>query len=284
MSRRRSSRSLCIVPCLLALLPELYAQNPRGARGAVHAPVEDTTPHAPPGRIEVGKDGFVLPEGAVSVEDLIDSAARYLTRNILCHPQELAIQPQPDFVFQKRLALDALGCEEMLGELLASRGLVVVPIDERRQVYEVIHQQGPRGREIWNRAVPRTPEEVLQRPSLKQMVLVTLPLKHINATIAVNALRPFFSTGNSNSPGIGLVFGTAGTAQALIVTGFTDQVAACIRMLQLCDQPLKERDPEQFELSQAITSLQNAVTDLQARLATAQKQIADLQKAAAEKR
>jgi hypothetical protein len=260
---------------LLALA--VTAQRP--ARPGEAAPVEE--PRAPPGTIEMGKDGFVLPEGTINVEELIDASARFLARNILWQAQELG--NQPSFVFQKRLALDAVGCEEMLGQLLATRNLVIVPVDEKRQVWEVLNLQGQRRNDVMSRAVPRTPEEVLQRPNLKQFVLVTLPLKHINATIATNSLRPFFAS-NSGTNQPGMMFGTAGSNEAILMAGFADQVAASIRMLQQCDQPLQERNPELYNMQQAVANLQGAVTDLQARLATAQKQIAELQKASIDDR
>jgi hypothetical protein len=274
MSRRRSI-PLAVLAALCGLPALATAQQGHGT-----PPAAEPAPRAAPATITTGKDGFVLPEGAVGVEELIDAAALFLARNILWQGQELG--NQPPFVFQKRLALDAIGCEEMLAQLLATRNLAVVPIDERRQVYEVLNLQGQRGREIVQRAVPRTPEEVLQRPNLKQIVLVTLPLQHINATIAVNALRPFFAS-NSPMPGQGLNIGTAGSNEAVLVLGFTDQVAACIRMLQQCDRPLQERNPELHQLGQTCQSLQHAVTDLQSRLATVQAQIAELQRATAPK-
>jgi hypothetical protein len=168
----------------------------------------------------------------------------------------------------------------MLGQLLATRSLVVVPVDEQRQVWEVLFLQGQRGREVMTRAVTRTPEEVLQRPNLKQMVFVTLPLQHINAQIATNALRPFFM---SNQQVPTLQIGTAGTNEALIMTGFSDQIATCIQMLRVCDRPLEERNQDLNNALMTIQNLQGTVAELQTRMATAQKQIADLQKATAPK-
>lgn len=237
------------------------------------------SPLQQPGKIEVGKNGFVLPVGQIDPGELIDSAAIFLGRNILWQESELG--KQPPFVFQRQLALDALGCEELLCEMLATRSLVVTPIDLARQVWEVVNLNGPRGREVMARAVQRSVDEVLKRPNLKLFVQVAVPLQHINANIATNALRPFFSGygGGSNMPG--LVVGTAGTNEAVLLMGFADQVAGCIRLLQQCDKPLEERNPDLASLQQAVASLQNSISELQARVATSQRQITELQKAAA---
>lgn len=259
-------RGLALPFCLLlAPAVALHAQEPQPTPRGVEMP----------GGITAGKDGFVLPAGAVAVEDLINGAALFLARNVLWHPQEL--QNQPDFVFQRRLALDAIGCEELLHELLASRGLVVVPIDESKQVYEVISMAMQRRGEIFARAVPKSPEEVLQRPNLEQFVLTNLPLQHIDATSAQNALRPFFAQGGSQHHA--LMFGTSGTGEALLITGFTEQVAACIRIVRECDQPLQKRNPQLHELQQQVVNLQISLGNLQTQFANAQQQIATLQAA-----
>src|SRR5262249_23945075 len=107
----------------------------------------------------------------------------------------------------------------MLNELLASRALVVVPVDAARQVYQVLSLHGQRAGEIYARAVPMSVDEVLRRPGRKQVVLVTMLLQHIDASIAVNALRPFFAVGNSQTLSISL--GTVGTNESLLLLGFT---------------------------------------------------------------
>jgi hypothetical protein len=277
MSRRR--HVLLAVALVSSSLPGLVAQR----RGQAAPPSAETRaePPAEGAKITFGKDGFVLPEGDVMPDELVNAAARFLSRNILVQPQELANLGV--FTFQHRLALDAVGCEELLCELLASRGAALVPIDEQKQVYEVINLLGQRRGEAWSRPVWRTPEEVLRRPNLRQLVVTSVQLQHINAMVATNALRPFFASGNSNNA-VGLSFGMGATNESLLLLGFADQVAGAVRLLQQSDRPLKERSPEMYEWQQTVQSLQNSITDLQTRLATAQKQIAELQKASTEGR
>ena len=181
---------------LRARIPQIekIGELARRRRGVAATLAESQEPRAPEAKIATGKEGFVLPAGTISVENLIDESARYLARNILWQASELN-NPAP-FVFQRPLALDARGCEELVGQLLASRGLVVVPIDEQKKVYEVIHTLAARGQEISTHAVSRTSQQVLARPQLHEYVLVAQPLEHINATIATNALRP---SGGSSS-------------------------------------------------------------------------------------
>ena len=226
---------------------------------------------------------FVFETGDVALEDLIDRCASYLKRNILVPAAEVQAaqgrsnrkRPQqaaaadgaeasgPFVSLQLPVVTDANGCEELLTSILWSYGLALVPIDEAKGVYEVLALNGQRGREISQRAVQRTPEQVLARPTLRQFVSVVYTLQHTNAVIATNALRPFFSTSSSNQPA--LLLGNVGNATSLLVTGPQDMVANAIRRLQVADVP---QPPESSPfLDQRLEALAQRLEALEKRLA-----------------
>ena len=220
-------------------------------------------------------NGMTLPAGEITANDLIDAAAKFLGRNILWSPQELG--NAQTFALQRPLAVDARGCEEVLCQLLATRNLIVLPIDESKNLFEVVSLQGARQRDVAAAAVWRTPDELLQREQLKQLVICLVPLKHINAQVATNALRPFFGMfgGGNNSPAA-LVIGNIGTNEAILLQGFADQVADAIRLLRESDKPMAERSPEMFQLDQAIKIANQQIVELQAQIKRMQDQIAAL--------
>jgi type II secretory pathway component GspD/PulD (secretin) len=184
------------------------------------------------------KEPLVVDAGEVQLTNLIDRCAAYLDCNILCSPQELAQSGQGQTVrLQKALKLDRDGCEEFLTSMLYRSGLALVWLDDKGAMLEVISMSGPRAREVTNRAMERSPEMVLARPNLKLMVTTVVPLEHVNATIATNALRPFFASTGAPSAGGSLTLGNVGTNKALLVSGMQDQVAQAIRLLQKCDVP-----------------------------------------------
>jgi hypothetical protein len=182
---------------------------------------------------------FVLEAGEVKLTDLIDRSAAYLKRNILTNEQEMANTGQGGNVFklQNAISTDHDGCEELLTTMLYTRGFAVLALDESKGVYEIIAVNGPRGREIFNRAPQRTPEQILARPMLKMSVSTVVPLKNINATIATNALRPFFASTGAPGGGGSLTLGNVGNNSAILLSGLQDQVANAIRMLQIADTP-----------------------------------------------
>lgn len=246
---------------ILACLP-LYLAAP----ATTQAEPAVSTAKTPNPRAVAGQ-GFVLEPGDINAGDLIDAAAKFLNRNILYSPAELqqACAGRPIHL-QRRLELDARGCEEVLSSLLYIQGLALVPLDPERGFHEVIAMNGPRGRELGSRAVPLTPEEILARPYLKIQVLATVELQHINAVIATNSLRPFFANNNPNSTA-GLTLGNAGSNRAILLQGFSDQVAAAIRVLRQVDQPAAETTPDMEQrlqqLEQQVRALQKALAEKQ---------------------
>jgi len=254
----------CLLPALLS------AQNPARPAQAQAAPAAKAAEPAAPRRpLKSDGNGFTLPEGEVTIDELIDGAAKYLGRNLLYSSQELAAGGNSvSWTFQKQLTVDALGCEEVLYGLLYQKGFAVLPIDVDKQIYEVVFMGGQRGREVVNRAPWRTPEEILKRPGFKEMVVTSLPLQHINATVATNALRPFFSNAAGPQGGSSLALGNVGNNSAILLMGFRDQVAAAIRMLRECDTPPKEMP---VDAATALAELQSQVKQLQAQVAELKK-------------
>lgn len=214
---------------------------------ALALPAFAQTPSANPAP---AKAPFVFEAGTVELRALVDRCAAYLQRNILIDPIELQSTPAAQgtargkggqgadagttlaFELQLPVVTDRDGCEEMLYSLLWSKGLTMVPLDEAKGVYEVLSMHGQRARELLQRAVSRTPAEVLARPRLRQWVLVAMNLKHINATIASNSLRPFFATGGQASQ---LSIGNAGNSSTLLLCGPQDAVVGAISLLQAAD-------------------------------------------------
>lgn len=226
---------------LLSLANVAVAQPPPVQTRSAPATTTTTAAQTAPGdRIRVDKDGFVLPAAEIDLDELIGATARYLQRNIICDPGELARASGPPLRLQKELALDALGCEEVVSQLLYVRGFALLAIDADRGLYEVVHLDGPRQNEVITAAPRRSVDEILRRPRLKMFVLTEVPLQHIDATVAANALRPFYGQASSRSGGRNanvVTFGTMGSPGSLLIAGFQDQVAHAIHLVHACDRP-----------------------------------------------
>lgn len=256
---------IALLPVCLLLLPCLApAQNPRPRQPAQPVP-EIVRPEVPRRDIKVDGNGFTLPDGEITVSELIDATARFLGRNILWNSQELqAVGGDSSFYLQKQVVVDALGCEELLYSMLYTKGLAVLPVDERRGFFEVIALNGPRGREVYSRAASRTAEQVLRRPGFREFCTVTVPLQHINSQVACNSLRQFFQGMGGSNQGM-LVIGTAGGNRSLLLMGFGDQIAGALRLLQECDTP-QQADPAAQPLQEQLQGLTAAMAKLQERV------------------
>jgi hypothetical protein len=196
---------------------------------------------------------FVLEAGEILLSDLIDRSAPYLGWNILSHNQEMASAGGATTIrLQNRIETDVAGCEELLASMLWRSGFALTTLDESKRLYEIINASGPRSREITTRAVSKTPEQVLARPNLKVPVMTAVELKHINATIATNALRPFFASTGGAQGGAQLTLGNVGNNTAVLVLGMQDQVASALRILKTCDVPAAAGEPALLERLDAI--------------------------------
>ena len=219
------------------------------------------------------KKAFVIEPGEITLTDLIDKSAALLGWNILSTKTEIeAAGGAATIRLHNRIATDALGCEEFLASMLYRSGFALTVLDQERQIYEVIAYAGPRQREITNRAQSRTPEQVLARPGLRVPVLTVVSLKHINATVATNALRPFYASTGGSAGGAALTIGNVGNNTAMLLSGYNDQVASAIRMLQVCDvPPPPEAAPP--SLAERIDAIERRLQVLEQKLSPQQPQV-----------
>lgn len=251
---RTTTRSLLSLFLVSALLPQGIAQAPT-------AQIPGGTAPAPAGKAATAAT-FVLEAGDVKIGDLIDRAATFLQWNILVNPQELSSASGAGiFKLQQRVETDAQGCQELLASLLGTSGFALTSLDEKKSLYEVISMFGPRNREVFNRSVNRSPEEILARPDLRMAVTTVVQLQHINATIATNALRPFFASTGSPNGGSSLTLGNVGNNTGMLLSGMQDQVANAVRMLRLVDVPTAQ--PPTPGLAEQIEALQDRVAKLE---------------------
>lgn len=202
-------------------------------------------------RASANEAKFVLEAGELQLPALIDRAALHLQWNILTNQAEMAAGGAQPAKLQQRIETDRAGCEEVLTSLLHRSGFVVVPIDEQKRIYEVIAMNGPRARDITARAVRRTPAEILARPTLLIPVTTTVQLKHINAMVATNSLRPFFAS--SGGLATSLTIGNVGNNTGMVISGMQDQVATVLRLLDTCDvPPPPDATPQVVDLVEAL--------------------------------
>ncbi|HEU4418333.1 MAG TPA: hypothetical protein VFT55_05300 [Planctomycetota bacterium] len=238
-------------------------------------PAPSTVVRPQPVTVTLGQP-FSLPPGEHDLVDLVAKAAAILGRNILWPDTERqAAKGQGLSVFLNNpIKLTPPAFEELLANLLYTRGFAIVPVDPEKGFYEVLYLHGPRQRELMNRAQWRTPEEVLARPNQREYVLTSVCLKHINATVCTNALRPFFAMGGGgNNIGSQLGIGNVGNQEAMVLAGFTDQLCAALRLIRECDQPMTQPpDPN-------MPGAPNPYPQMQAQIKALQDQVAELQKA-----
>lgn len=207
---------------------------------------------------------FVLEKGEVTVSQLVERAARHLNWQVRCTEQEPGTA-RP-FQIREPLRLDAAGCEDVLCALLSARELALVPEAIQRR-FEVVSLTGKRGKEVYAAAIELTPEEVLRRPHRKRVVTTTVPLRNVHGAFVVNQLQPLYY---SRSPSH-LDLPQQRGARSVLMTGFQDQVAHAIELVQAVDvRPL--RPPSAAELEQQIKGLLGRLTALQAQLAERRKE------------
>lgn len=177
---------------------------------------------------------FVLDTGSHAIPELVDRVATFLDCNILYNATEL--DGSGKIRVTRRTEVDKKACWELFGSLLYHKGLAIVTLDEARGYHEVISMNGPRSREISSGALFVKHQDVEAYANLKATpILTSVPLKNINATIATNALRPFFASTGSPSGGGSLTLGNVGNNSDMLLQGYGPQVAAACRLLRLVD-------------------------------------------------
>ncbi len=126
--------------------------------------------------------------------------------------------------------------------MLYIKGFAVVPRGEGDlEILEIVAMSGARAREVTNGARYVTPDELPQyRNQTGVPILTTVPLKNINATIATNALRPFFAQTGAATGGGSLTLGNVGNNSAMLLQGFGPQVFAAVELLKLVDVPTEQ--------------------------------------------
>lgn len=126
--------------------------------------------------------------------------------------------------------------------MLYIKGYAVVPRgDGDLELLEIVQMTGTRGREVTNGARYVSPDELINyRFQTGVPILTTWPLKHINAQLANNALRPFFATTGGTQAGGSVQIGNVGNKSALLLQGFGPQVYAAVQLLKLVDEPAEE--------------------------------------------
>jgi general secretion pathway protein D len=126
--------------------------------------------------------------------------------------------------------------------MLYIKGFAVVARNEGDlELFEIVSQAGPRGREVTSGARYVPPDDLARyRNQTGVPILTTVTLKHINATIATNALRPFFASTGAPTSGSTLTIGNVGNSSAILLQAFGPQVYAAVELLKLVDQPLEQ--------------------------------------------
>jgi hypothetical protein len=199
--------------------PQAAPVQPRPARPANEAPAAEP---------------FVLEAGQIELSTLVERVASHLDYNLLYNQAELSAPGNLGIRLTRRTEVDRAGCWEMFNALLYHKGFAIVVLDEARGLYEIVFANGSRRSEISTGALFVPQQEVEAYAKLKAIpILTSVALQNVDATIAANSLRPFFSASGSASSGITL--GSTGTSSDILVQGFGPQVAAACRLLQLVD-------------------------------------------------
>lgn len=236
----------------LALVVAAHGQH-RPDRAPASVPTAAATP--------IGTEPFVLEAGTIQLAELIDRVAAYLDYNLLYSEQELTSIGQNGVRLTRRTEVDRAGCWELFNTLLYHRGFAILTMDRERGFYEVIFMNGQRARELANGAmfVPHTEVDRYARLQATP-ILTSVPLHNVNATIATNALRPFFASTGPNAASITL--GNVGNSSDLLLQGFGPQVAAACRLLKLIDRGDEDTKP----LIQVVVLEHAAAADIVARV------------------
>lgn len=205
---------------------------------------------------------FVLEAGRHELVDVIERAADYLDHNYLY--QETEFQAGDTGVtLQTKLALSPREAQEVLSQLLYSRGFLMVPLNEKRALWEIISVAGPRRAEITARPKDMSPAEVRANENLMIVVRTPVALHTINAVTASTALRPLIGQVSGVVP---VLVGTVGDERALIFQGLAGQVADMLDLLEAIDTPAEPAPEERDRLTARVGQLEERVAELQKQL------------------
>lgn len=234
------------------------------ASASAQTVVVDTTETRRHGDILTNKRGLTLPAGEFTIGEMIDAVAGYLCRNYLYDPT--VVNQQRPMKLHRALSLDALGSEEVLYALLASRNLVALPLDEQRGVFQIVplaanHESHPMASIPWRR-----PQDLLLRPHFRELVMTSVTLQNLNAQQVANGLRSHFSMLRTWQPGAPSV-SFLGT-HTLVLHGYGDQLAELVQALAQLDRLAAPAPPplDTAALLQRLEALERQVSELKKQL------------------
>jgi len=225
---------------------------------------------------------LTLPAGSLPLKDVVDATAAFLEVNILYDETEVLAHGGV-IALQTPLALERGAAEDAVCDLTFGNGFVLAPRDAAKGLYELVFLRGPKARGLMQMAPQRTIEQVMSRPLLKQPVATSFRLQNTNATIASNALRPFFASTGGGAP-TGLTFGTADN-QTMLVAGIQCEVVKAIELLRRVDVETENAAgqgapegsaPTQFQILQLrIAELERTIAELRQEVATLRQRKGD---------
>ncbi|HEU4419684.1 MAG TPA: hypothetical protein VFT55_12155 [Planctomycetota bacterium] len=140
-----------------------------------------------------------------------------------------------------------------------------MPVDELRGVFQIIalgdnpKQPGPTATTPW-----RSPEEILQRPRLRELVMTAVDLKHVDAQRIAQALRNHFSMQGQWQPGV--MTACASGRHTLLLHGYRDQLAQTILLARQLDKLQADEPRVATEVQQRLDALEREVAALRAEL------------------
>lgn len=186
------------------------------------------------GDIVTNQRGLTLPAGEFTIGEMIDAVAAYLCRNYLYDAS--VIHDREPMRLQRAISLDALGSEEVLYALLASRNLAALPIDEARGIYHIVPLDQVHAHPM--ATIPwRRPQDLMQRPHFREIAMTSLTFKHLDAEHVANMLRSHFSMLRTWQPGAPTV--TYMSKRSIVMHGYGDQLAQVIAELMEIDRLAK---------------------------------------------
>lgn len=189
---------------------------------------------------------FSLAAGDHDLRVMITAAAKFLGRNLLLPDREL--MGDSTVALQVGQKLDRDGCLAVVTQLAYTQGLVIVPIDRDRGMWEFINLNGPRRGEAFTRAPSLAIADIRALKGVRTVVTTVFQVQHVRATVMVQLLRPFFATNGALS----LILGSAGSDNAVVVSGLVDDVLNLETTIRSLDLPAKEKEPTSEERLQAV--------------------------------
>jgi hypothetical protein len=190
---------------------------------------------------------FMLEPGDHNLADLLRESDRFLRRTTAFDTEEVNLAQTTSggpIRLQTLLELDELGCDVAVSQLLATRGLVLTPVDAKGRRRCTSTQQRPEPLAV-------SPDEVAASARRMHSIQTTLELERLPAQNATNQLRAFFASGPILQ---------AKGARSIELTGPADQVLAVLRILKELDQPQPETRPS---LGQRVAELEARVAALE---------------------